>query len=328
MRPLVIERATELCEGPTAEQAVPLRAPRWAWIPAALAVCAVGMLGVRYGVHNSLDLRPPIAESAIRFLRPLWFGSPDPEPPGVKTPNSSPQTELASYVQPERPGEDRRPPEPTPQEHASLFEDEEIAPQEYAEDPSLFDQLKDALKELMDRLGMDKEELTEKAEEGEGSSSGEEGEEGEGEGETIVKQGELPEGQGEEQASTGENMQPRQGEENEGEETEDSGGDESTIAGDAEGTRDVKEAEREAAMGQLSELFGQRQAELQGDVLVESYSDEQQRLRTDYAETKATHSAGGGQVSRDEVPLAYQQYVEKYFEQVHRPGPDSEPEER
>ena len=34
----------------------------------------------------------------------------------------------------------------------------------------------------------------------------------------------------------------------------------------------------------------------------------------------ATHKESGGEVNRDEVPLIYQQYVEKYFEQIRGAG--------
>ena len=158
---LVCERAEELCHGTTPRLAVPIRSPRWAWATTALALVALGMLGVRYGVRHSLDLRPPIAQSAIEFFRPLWFQSEPPEQAPQQAPSLPPQTELAVYTEGDRAGEDRPVLEPPPPDGASLFEDEEIPVdgQDLMEE-SLLDDLRNAFEELMDKLGVSKEELT------------------------------------------------------------------------------------------------------------------------------------------------------------------------
>jgi len=44
----------------------------------------------------------------------------------------------------------------------------------------------------------------------------------------------------------------------------------------------------------------------------------QQQLRTGYTQNSATHSDAGGDISRDEVPVIFQQYVQQYFEQVRK----------
>ena len=46
-----------------------------------------------------------------------------------------------------------------------------------------------------------------------------------------------------------------------------------------------------------------------------------QQLRTPYAPRGAEHSQGGAEIGRDEIPVALQTYVERYFEQVRKPAP-------
>jgi hypothetical protein len=72
-------------------------------------------------------------------------------------------------------------------------------------------------------------------------------------------------------------------------------------------------------MGKISEIIGKRSANVTGEVTVEVNSSKQQ-IRTQYSDSKATHKEAGGEINRDEVPAAFQQYVQQYFEQVRRQG--------
>ena len=87
--------------------------------------------------------------------------------------------------------------------------------------------------------------------------------------------------------------------------------------GREEGSKELREAEQLAAMGKISELIGRRSQTLTGEVMVEVTSGKQQ-LRTAYSQQEAAHGEAGGDVHRDEIPLAYQSYVERYFEQVRK----------
>jgi O6-methylguanine-DNA--protein-cysteine methyltransferase len=51
--------------------------------------------------------------------------------------------------------------------------------------------------------------------------------------------------------------------------------------------------------------------------MVEVASGKQQ-LKTQYSQRKATHADAGGEINRDEVPLAYQQFVQQYFEEIRK----------
>ncbi len=90
--------------------------------------------------------------------------------------------------------------------------------------------------------------------------------------------------------------------------------------GREDGSKDTRLAEELAAMGKISELIGKRSASVTGEMSVETGSNGQQ-LKTQYSDQKAAHSAAGGIVDRDEVPIAYQTYVQRYFEEVRKNAP-------
>jgi hypothetical protein len=89
--------------------------------------------------------------------------------------------------------------------------------------------------------------------------------------------------------------------------------------GKQDGAKDAKLAEQLAAMGKISEIIGKRSANVTGEVTIEVNSSKQQ-LKTPYSDSKAAHGESGGEINRDEVPVAFQQYVQQYFEQVRKQG--------
>ncbi len=90
--------------------------------------------------------------------------------------------------------------------------------------------------------------------------------------------------------------------------------------GSEDGAKQARLAEQLAAMGKISQLIGKRSANVSGDMMVEVSSSTQQ-LKTQYSNKQAAHTAAGGDIDRDEVPLAYQQYVQQYFEQIRKQPP-------
>ena len=92
--------------------------------------------------------------------------------------------------------------------------------------------------------------------------------------------------------------------------------------GRQDGSKDVKLAEQLAAMGKISEIIGKRSANVTGEVTVEVQNSTQQ-LRTPYSQSAAHHQEAGGEISRDEVPVALQAYVQQYFEQLRKLAPDT-----
>jgi hypothetical protein len=91
--------------------------------------------------------------------------------------------------------------------------------------------------------------------------------------------------------------------------------------GSRDGGKDVKQAEQLAAMGKISQIIGKRQQNLSGEATVEVQSTVQQ-LKTAYSDRTAQHTDSGGEIGRDEIPAAFESYVQQYFEQVHKqPAP-------
>jgi hypothetical protein len=87
--------------------------------------------------------------------------------------------------------------------------------------------------------------------------------------------------------------------------------------GRQDGAKDVKLAEQLAAMGKISEIIGKRAANVSGELTVEVENSNQQ-LRTPYAQRDAHHEQAGGEINRDEIPVAFEAYVQQYFEQVRK----------
>ena len=87
--------------------------------------------------------------------------------------------------------------------------------------------------------------------------------------------------------------------------------------GSQDGDKNIKTAEQLAAMGKITEILGKRSANLTGEATVEVQSTSQQ-LHTPYAQRSTEHTQGGAQISRDEIPVSLQPYVQKYFEQVRK----------
>ena len=70
-------------------------------------------------------------------------------------------------------------------------------------------------------------------------------------------------------------------------------------------------------MGKISEILGKRSAAVSGEVMVEVGSSKQQ-FKTPWAQHQADHSNAGGEINRDEIPLTEQQFIERYFEEIHK----------
>ncbi len=87
--------------------------------------------------------------------------------------------------------------------------------------------------------------------------------------------------------------------------------------GSQDGDKAAREAAELAAMGKLDEIIGKRAANVTGEMMVEVSSGKQQ-LKTQYSDHNGTHAEAGGEINRDEVPLAYQQYVQQYFAQMRK----------
>ncbi len=91
-------------------------------------------------------------------------------------------------------------------------------------------------------------------------------------------------------------------------------------AGSQDGEKKARDAKALEAMGKISEILGKRSATVTGEVMVEVGSTKQQ-LKTPFADRQATHAEAGGEIHRDEVPLIFQPFVERYFEEIRKTPP-------
>ena len=91
-----------------------------------------------------------------------------------------------------------------------------------------------------------------------------------------------------------------------------------SAAGSEDGEKAIKAAAQVKAMGKISELIGKRSEQVTGESMIEVQSGNQ-KLQTTYKDKTATHGEGVGEVSRDEIPVSEQAYVQEYFQQVRKP---------
>jgi hypothetical protein len=94
--------------------------------------------------------------------------------------------------------------------------------------------------------------------------------------------------------------------------------------GKQDGGKEVKLAQEQEAMGKLAEIIGKRSRDVSGEMMVEVPSGRQQ-LKTSYTGEVAHHSDTGGEINRDEVPVALQPYVREYMERVRRNAAGNQP---
>jgi hypothetical protein len=88
-------------------------------------------------------------------------------------------------------------------------------------------------------------------------------------------------------------------------------------AGSKDGEKAAKDAKALEAMGQISEILGKRSATVTGEMMVE-VGQTKQTLKTPWSDKQANHAESGGEIHRDEVPLIFQPFVERYFEEIRK----------
>jgi hypothetical protein len=95
-------------------------------------------------------------------------------------------------------------------------------------------------------------------------------------------------------------------------------------AGNQDGDKRIKAAADVAAMGKITEILGKRSATITGEATVEVQSTAQQ-LKTAYAPGAAQHGQSGGEINRDEIPMAMRPFVQEYFKQARKTAPATTP---
>ncbi len=189
---------------------------------------------------------------------------------------------------------------------------------------SLLDKMRDAMANLMEKLKMEpqggegKQSASSKAsQQGQGQKKGDKGQKGSQQNAQADADGQKSEGEGE-------GAQTQQAKSRSDQPPEPPSGDPKSGAGSQDGSKETEMAQDAEAMGKLSELFGRRAQNVKGEVMMEVTKSRNQGLRTPLVDRSATHSEAGGEVSRDEVPLHLQDYVQRYYERVRKPATPGE----
>ena len=186
------------------------------------------------------------------------------------------------------------------------------------ESSSLMNKLKDAFQNLLSKAkpqqssaqhGKDQKSASGKPRQG-SQPNGKDGQPRNG-----SQQGDAQEGEDGQEAKNAENAQQGKGQGKS--DSQQSSKQPGSGIGSQDGDKAIKNAEQLAAMGKISEILGKRSATISGEATVEVQTTNQQ-LRTPYAQKGAEHTEGGAEISRDEVPVALQPYVQQYFEQVRK----------
>jgi hypothetical protein len=191
------------------------------------------------------------------------------------------------------------------------------------ESNSLLSKLRDAMNNMMSRMkqpggdSAEKQQGKGQASEGQNQkgNSGQKGQQGQGKQAGGQQSADAQDGQEGDSSENANNSEGKSGGKSSDSDSVNAAG---SGVGKQDGAKDVKLAEQAAAMGKISEIIGKRSQNVSGEVTVEVQSSKQ-GLRTPYAPGQAApHADAGGEISRDEVPVALQPFVEQYFEQVRK----------
>ena len=376
---IVEKEALERVQERDLKHALPVRFPSAGYVALALAIAAVGLFAIRYGVLKTLDLERPLAridfdtfrtapkveaatnrksvvqehlEKQLQQLGLTVDEAPEQTEREAEQPNP---TELQSIADEQGgnekgvQGKSQNSPPEGPQDgesgekssgeqsgeskedgggESSKSEQGQKASANQAKSPqkqganssSVMDKMKDAFANLLNKLGANqpkgeesaanqsqqqdgKTQMSQKGTQGQGKAQGENQPSSDPSGGKESDSGQQTPGQ-QQQASQSDSNTP-------GTESAKSG------MGKTDGDKAIKDAEQLAAMGKISEIFGKRAAEIQGEMSVEVPSGKQQ-LKTAYSNNSATHSGAVSESQRNEIPLMYQAYVQRYFEEVRK----------
>ncbi|MSV35733.1 MAG: hypothetical protein EXQ47_09065 [Bryobacterales bacterium] len=340
-------QAEHLAASVDLKQALPLSRPRAFYATIVLAAAIAGILLMRYAILGSFDPKAPLAQNAF----PSIFGPPLPQPQANKpdddgsTPNDPPgenkensknndyageppeSMNTPTVASPKDPGSQKadQPDQPTdskdkmePQtanDQSPDKQNQQDGKQEGKQDAkssqeqSMMDKLRQALNDMLNKMKSQPNESAknQKGEQqqsdqqngsdnqAESKSSGDQGKQG-----SEAKDGSSGQGKSSPQQQSG--------------------------IGKSEGDKDAKLAEALKAMGKISELIGKRAENVKGMVMVEVGTTKQQ-LKTQISQSDATHGEAGSEIHRDEVPPAYEEFVQQYFEQI-RKAPGGTPADR
>ncbi len=274
---------------------------------------------------------PPDAAEAPQALNapidPLNVEIPEVEGLSVDEPSGDPM-DYNSLVDAKQQGNQKGERGKSPSEAGKSSEpDSEQADQQAKSDPwnqnqennSLLDRLKEAFQNMLSKMNMEPPKGPQSQQADSDSSSNAESNGEKAEASDGAAQGGSSES-GEAKMEGGESGQPSAQQSAQGQggnNSEQAGeGQPASSAGGNDGSKDVAEqAKIDQTMGRLEELYSRRAEEMHGEVMIETETAKQS-ARTPSQSKTAGHQDLGGTVSRDAIPLAYQSYIQSYFQNL------------
>jgi hypothetical protein len=188
---------------------------------------------------------------------------------------------------------------------------------------SMMDRMRDAMANLLNKLKMQpkasesRQQTAQDSKSGRGQSQSQKGAPTPGKPQSNGS--DSPDQQGQQQGQ-GDRTQSAQGKSGDKSADHQPSQDAKSGIGKDDGDKSAREAEQLAAMGKISEILGKRAQNLTGELMVEVAGGNQQ-LKTQYSGSVGKHAEAGGEISRDEVPLMYRDFVQQYFEQIRKTAP-------
>ena len=351
------QAADRLAAGVNLEQALPLARSRYLMPALALFLAASGLFITRYVMTGSLDLRASLidmvvdnfftspaeqaaAKAARAELKPRAFDPSQPNQPNDEQvqpplpPDAEKGTDLKSDPSASKSGEGEKGPGEQDDKGADQKEDGGDSKDGASKDKqgdkkdtggddkgqsdsqgqdqrSMLDKLRDAVNNLMNKMNSEPPskgqqkggEKQQGKKQDKGDKNQDKGEKAEGD----------PQSESDQQGDKGDPKDAKQSNAPGQKASEDA----KSGAGQDDGKKDIEKAKALEAMGKVSELLGERSASISGEVMVEVGTTKQE-LKTAMTRQKAGHTDAGGEIHRDQVPLAYQTFVERYFQEVRK----------
>lgn len=342
LRDLQRTRAEEAARTVDLRRALPLTRPFALYPAAILALVVAGVFLLRFAATGSFDPRASLVEGPLKALlsaaakqaRPEKQLGPgeepgtsndstkeldknrdyagEPEGPKESAPETADQPEAQQSQQQKGEGKQGdQAADAQPQQDPSNLEKspEQGREQDGKQQESLLDKLKDAVSDMMSKMKPSSNKQQQKNQKG--------------------KNGERQAGEGQQKSSDMDDKNPGDNADSEnhnrGSDVDNSGlsaegekdDNEHSGIGSQEGDKSARQAEALKAMGKITELFGKRAENVTGAVMIEVGSTRQQ-LKTPLAQRDASHAEAGSEIHRDEVPLEYEQFVQRYFDQIRR----------
>ena len=346
VRSTQFKRAEELAQTVDLKAALPVRRPAALYPAAALALVALSVFLFRFAVTGSFDPRASLIKNTLESLfapgekakTAAQQGKSGEQNDGETTPqeiaeNNDFAGDMASEPTPspsdapapdgaepkdgeqmQKPGDEGAQDSKSDQGEQAASDDQQkqgdpkngnpSGPQ--SQDPSMVDKLKQALSDLMNKMkqpsGDDK--AKQQGKKGESTQAkGKEESRDDSKGDQSQDSSESQDGaEAKQEANNSSNQNSKQ---------------QQSGSGNNEGDKAQRQAAALKAMGKLSELMGKRAENVTGTVMMEVGATKQQ-MKTPTSQRAASHSEAGSEIHRDEIPVAYQQYVQQYFDQIRR----------